>query len=949
VNLVLKNILIIQKKEFVRKLLTVVVFLLHLGLLSGQFYTTKSIRDICAEPPDEIKCVARAQNGTMLLGTSQGVYSFDGKRAQQIPTLGKRRYLYIKALSSEVFGIISDSGLYVFNYRSQKTSFCPLPVIKSEFKYNNSFELGNGDSLFVVFHGQPSLCQFNGEKVRYVKELKRVAMYCVIRHTAQGTYIDEAIDTVRRREIYQIHGPKTKLGDIHSYFHSSEYKIIKPQLTDFITNEPVQFDFRVHQLSFDLYQRVFNFENSIKPPYLANSYLSSIVKDNVGYIWIVTNTEVYVSYPTAISAGCLFKNYSIRDILSLPDGRVIAAMADSLFILNSSGKVLQAYNVHCYGFLQYNEDSVFITSDEQLCGWLNIKKNKVTTFRPLPSTVFFHHGSISMGKGKLLIYGSGIFEFDVATGKIEHLILTNDLNINSFRSGLAYGPNFVYLAGSSGLYEYSRTQHRLNRISNEYILHLDLGPNNSIIAGTMGNGPYYFYPNSGTLKKINWPFGGTSDIIYSVKYENGELWAGTGNGLVNMNLSTGKYRFYSSQSGTGNKEYNTPGAQRITDSTLWFGALNGIVTLNTKAKFAHYSDHKPFITALRYFRNNWFSVQAIFEDNKIQFDLPQDINSAEIWFGCEDFALASEYSVQFRIKGKSSDWNLIAPYSGVALNNLQNGITILEFRLVDNRTGEAGETYESVIHVASYWYQEWWGKCVVGLSIVLFMLFALRLNSWIVKRKVFRENQLLKWEMKALTAQMDPHFIANLMSVAQHRVLKGKPDEAYEMLAEYGALMRKKFNTLQGEYTDLKSEVELLDNYIKVSAKVLDGAFNYDFIFDLSKPQKEYVLPTELIQPLVENVFKHAWKSEFTGLKTLTIQFKEVNNKLIVDVVDNCGCYESSSADHGRYSSYRNIEARLSLLSRIYKQELKLSIFSESGRTTARLLLNCNFVMHEKD
>ena len=132
-NLVLKNILIIQKKEFVRKLLTVVVFLLHLGLLSGQFYTTKSIRDICAEPPDEIKCVARAQNGTVLLGTSQGVYSFDGKRAQQIPTLGKRRYLYIKALSSEVFGIISDSGLYVFNYRSQKTSFCPLPVIKSEF------------------------------------------------------------------------------------------------------------------------------------------------------------------------------------------------------------------------------------------------------------------------------------------------------------------------------------------------------------------------------------------------------------------------------------------------------------------------------------------------------------------------------------------------------------------------------------------------------------------------------------------------------------------------------------------------------------------------------------------------------------------------------------------------------------------------------------------------
>lgn len=942
----LKKIIVIA-----RKFTAGMIFFLLIGFASAQSYTTKSIREFCAEPPDEIKCVARAKDGTMLLGTIQGVYVFDGKVAKFIPSLGKRRYLYIKALSSEVFGIMSDSGLHVFNYRTQKTSFCALPVIKNEFKYNNSFELGNGDSLYVIFHGQPSLCHFNGEKVRYDRLLKRVVKYCVIRHTAQGTFIDEVLDSVRHREVYQIHGPKTKMGDIYSYFQASQYRSIKPQLTDLITNEPVRFDLRVHQLSPEMYQRLFNFnaEGSGKPPYLENSFLVTILKDNVGYIWIVTNTDVYVSYPTTKSADCLFKNYSTRDILPLADGRVVAALGDSLFILNSSGSVLKRFNVHCYSFLQYSKDSVFITSDEQLCGWLNTKENKVTTFRPLPSSLFFHHGAIAMGKGKLLIYGSGIFEFQVATGKIDHLILTKDLNINSFRSGLAYGPNIVYLAGSSGLYEYNRTQHRLNRISNEYILHMALGPNNSIIAGTMGSGPSYFYPNTGTFKKITWPFGGTSDIIYSVKYENGELWAGTGNGLVNMNLSSGKYRFYSSQSGTGNTEYNTPGAQRITDSTLWFGALNGIVVVNSKEKFVHDANYKPFITTLRYFRNNWFSVQASFEENKIHFDLPKDINSAEIWFGCEDFVLASEYSIQYRIKGKSSDWNLIAPYTGVALNNLQNGMTILEFRLVDNRTGESGEIFESIVHVASYWYQKWWGKCTIGLSVMLFMLFVLRLNSWIVKRKVFRENQLLKWEMKALTAQMDPHFIANLMSAAQNRVLKGKPDEAYEMLAEYGALMRKKFNTLQGEYTDLKSEAELLENYIKVSAKVLDGVFEFDFVFELSKPPKEYVLPTELIQPLVENVFKHAWKSEFVGLKLLTIQFTELDNKLIVDVIDNCGCYINNTDEHGRYSSYRNIQSRLSLLSRIYKQDLNLSLFSESDKTTARLVLNCNFVRHEKD
>lgn len=238
---------------------------------------------------------------------------------------------------------------------------------------------------------------------------------------------------------------------------------------------------------------------------------------------------------------------------------------------------------------------------------------------------------------------------------------------------------------------------------------------------------------------------------------------------------------------------------------------------------------------------------------------------------------------------------------------------------------------------------------MIVLISAAILLFLLRLNSWVVKRKVTRENQLLKWEMKALTAQMDPHFIANLMSAAQHRVLKARPEEAYEMLAEYGALMRKKFNSLQGEYTDLKSEIDLLENYIKVSAKVVEGEFDYHFEFELSKPQKDYLLPTELIQPLVENVFKHAWKEDFFGIKLLTLRCKEIEDKLIVDVVDNCGCYEKDDNELGRYSSYRNIQARLSLLSRIYKQELNLSIFTESGSTTARLVLNCNFVTDEKD
>lgn len=109
-------------------------------------------------------------------------------------------------------------------------------------------------------------------------------------------------------------------------------------------------------------------------------------------------------------------------------------------------------------------------------------------------------------------------------------------------------------------------------------------------------------------------------------------------------------------------------------------------------------------------------------------------------------------------------------------------------------------------------------------------------------------------EFNALQAQINPHFLYNMMDVINWMVLQGKAQEAsstIQVLARFYKLTlsrRHKINTI-------REELEHVDIYMKLQSMRYINAF--DFVVDMPDELSNYQIPKLTLQPIVENSILH--------------------------------------------------------------------------------------------
>jgi len=163
-------------------------------------------------------------------------------------------------------------------------------------------------------------------------------------------------------------------------------------------------------------------------------------------------------------------------------------------------------------------------------------------------------------------------------------------------------------------------------------------------------------------------------------------------------------------------------------------------------------------------------------------------------------------------------------------------------------------------------------------------LIALELKE--SQKRLALEKQYRDSELKALKAQMNPHFIFNVLNSIQEFIVLNEKDMASEYLATFAELIRSYLHFSNQGHITIAEETETIKKYMQLESLRFGEKFTYNVSVQ-NKELSECKIPTMIIQPYVENAIKHGLFNK-EGKQELSVSIRRNDDKSIqVNIVDN--------------------------------------------------------------
>ncbi len=149
------------------------------------------------------------------------------------------------------------------------------------------------------------------------------------------------------------------------------------------------------------------------------------------------------------------------------------------------------------------------------------------------------------------------------------------------------------------------------------------------------------------------------------------------------------------------------------------------------------------------------------------------------------------------------------------------------------------------------------------------------------------EYQAKALQLRALRAQMNPHFLFNSLNSIQNFIAKNDRDEASTYLSSFAKLMRKSLDYSELETISLEKEVDFLQHYLFINKHLrFRNRMDYKITVSEDLVDEDYEIPSMIVQPYVENAIEHGLRGINAGL--ITLNFDLYNEDTIrVTITDN--------------------------------------------------------------
>jgi ligand-binding sensor domain-containing protein len=362
------------------------------------------------------------------------------------------------------------------------------------------------------------------------------------------------------------------------------------------------------------------------------------------------------------------------------------------------------------------------------------------------------------------------------------------------------------------------------------------------------------------------------------------------------------------------------------------GTVNGLYQYTKDREIVNLNESKLQITNIKLS----YKDTALAQGSKLKYNE----NNLIFYFRGVSLTNPERVNYTYKLEGLDNNWTPITKDNFATYPNLPPGDYTFMVKSTNNegKWNQTPVTFKFTIR-NPYWQTGWFYMLgVSGLVGVLYFLLNIRLAQ---VRKSEKENfnkqlDITKHELKALRAQMNPHFIFNSLNSIQHFIVKNNDEHAIKYLNKFARLIRMILDNSESSTVTIKEEIDALKIYIELEIMRFENKFSFQMEIDSNIDIELEEIPSMLIQPYVENAILHGLTSRTDNAGVLKIQIKKQrddNTELIICTIEDNGIGREKSAESKTLSGkmHRSLGMkvtadRLSLLNDINESAMSVNI-----------------------
>lgn len=324
------------------------------------------------------------------------------------------------------------------------------------------------------------------------------------------------------------------------------------------------------------------------------------------------------------------------------------------------------------------------------------------------------------------------------------------------------------------------------------------------------------------------------------------------------------------------------------DNYIYCGTVNGFVRFHADSVMTPVQKPQFVLQSFHVFDKDWNDSADLNALSAVE--LKHDQNFISVEFAAIDYVNAGQIRYYCKLENLNDRWIDIGNRRYLSYSGLPPGDYVLRIKAVPegNVLLAAERSFHILIH-PPFWRTWWFYALVLVFSLgFVFLLYRYRLKQ--VKHeealKTAFNKKVAETEMKALRAQMNPHFIFNSLNSINRYIVKSDQVTASNYLTKFAKLIRLILDSSANATTNLEQEIELLRLYIDMECLRFKDQFSYELTTDGSVSSQTIRIPSMIIQPYIENAIWHGLlhKEEKGHLK---IGFSLRDHKLAVIIEDN--------------------------------------------------------------